>query len=111
GMVSSIYAGGPDPRVVADAVDSVEKIAAWRRPERLPGKVGLVGRHVASGVGYQNYDIAEHLAPDRWMIPAHPQLGVVRPASLPCTVDFLPLKLERRRLGSWLRGLDWVLFV
>jgi glycosyltransferase involved in cell wall biosynthesis len=111
GMVSSIYAVGPDPRVVADAVDSVEKIAAWRRPERPPGKVGLVGWHVANGVGYQNYDIAEHLSPDRWLIPAHPQRSTERPANLSCAIDYVPLDLERQRLRSWLRGLDWVLFV
>jgi glycosyltransferase involved in cell wall biosynthesis len=111
GTVSSIYAYGPDPRVVADAVDSVEKIAAWCRPQRPPGKVGLVGWNVVNGVGYQNCDIAEHLRPDRWLIPAHPRLETGRPANLHCAVDLVPLDLERRRLRSWLKGLDWVLFV
>jgi glycosyltransferase involved in cell wall biosynthesis len=111
GIVSSIYAYGPDPRVVADAVDSVEKIAAWRRPQRPPGKIGLVGWNVATGVGYQNHDIAEHLKPARWMIPAHPQLRTSRPLSLECEFEIVPLDLERRRLRAWLKGLDWVLFV
>jgi glycosyltransferase involved in cell wall biosynthesis len=111
GVVSSIYENGPDPRVFADAVDSVEQIVQWSPPPRRPGKIGLVGWNTASGLGYQTHDLARHLAVDRWLVPIHPQFPTLPDPKLGCRVDIVPLTRDPRELSVWFRGLDWILFV
>jgi hypothetical protein len=111
GIVSSIYENGPDPRVFADAVDSVEQIVHWRPPPRRPGKIGLVGWNTASGLGYQTHDLSRHLVVDRWLVPIHPQFPTLPDPKLDCRVDHVPLTQDPRELRSWFKGLHWVLFV
>jgi hypothetical protein len=96
----------------AVAVGDVEEIPAWRPPPARFGRVGLVGWNTASGLGYQNRDIAIHLPVDRWLAPQHPHYarlerppmpGEYRAASSPRARD--------RTLDRWFGGLDWLLFV
>jgi glycosyltransferase involved in cell wall biosynthesis len=111
GHVSSIYVvTGTDPRNFADAVDSVEQLPAWRPPPRRPGKIGLVGWHTATGLGYQNYDLAKHLNVDRWLVPSHPELPPLPRPELPCRTDYLASDGNAHSLRRWLKGLDWLLF-
>ena len=113
GVVSSIYELGPDPRVFADAVESVDRIAGWRPPARARGKVGLVGWDARTGLGYQNHDLAAHLGVERWLIPDHPVLpGPDRPRLPERRVDRVPGRRgSTRSLARWFEGLDWLLFI
>jgi glycosyltransferase involved in cell wall biosynthesis len=95
----------------AVAVQDIRAVDTWRRPKGQPGKVGLVGWNTRTGLGYQNRDIAIHLPAARWLAPPHPRYPrLARPCMhgeywAPRTTPSSP------QLRSWLRGLDWVLFV
>lgn len=111
GIVSTLRRGGPDPRVVADAVSRVDAIGRWRAPERRYGKVGLVGWSSLSGLGYQNLDIARHLELDRWIVPIHPRAHCEPDRAPACPVRRIEPDADRRTIRACLDGLDWLLFV
>jgi glycosyltransferase involved in cell wall biosynthesis len=111
GHVSSIYAVGPDRRVFADAVASVDRISDWRPRPRRAGKVGLVGWDARTGLGYQNDDLARNLGVDRWLVPAHPWCRERVGAHRSCRVDHVPAVANPRAIRGWLEGLDWVVFI
>ena len=96
----------------ATAVLAVEAIPDWRPPPPRPGKVGLLGWHTPSGLGYQNRDIAEHLRVNRWLAPRHPR---IRRLGRPCIAGKYKAPWARavsvRVRQRWLAGLDWLLFV
>ncbi len=111
GHVSSLWTGGPDRRIVAHAVADVRQISSWTLPTRRPGKIGLVGRASATGLGYSNADFARSFEIDRWLIPSkrhEPPLSSPEP---PCRVDYVPLDPDPKLIARWLTGLDWVLFI
>jgi glycosyltransferase involved in cell wall biosynthesis len=111
GHVSSLWTGGPDRRVVAHAVESVKEVASWRPPPRRTGKVGLVGRADATGLGYQNEGLARRFEIDRWLIPvssADPHRNKRKP---PCRIDYLHIGANRATLTRWMAGLDWIIFI
>ena len=86
-------------------------MAAWRRPPPRAGKVGLVGRIGATGLGYQNDDLAHHFDIDRWLIPI---VSADSPRARPkvrCRVDYLPVDADRASIRDWVRGLDWIIFI
>src|SRR5205823_4896957 len=92
-------------------VDSVDRIAAWQAPARRPGKIGLVGWHVANGLGYQAYEIARNMELDRWLIPRHPHAPLLPTRKLKCRTDIAPSRLDKGALHAWFDGLDWLLFI
>lgn len=96
---------------VADAVASVQGLTVWTPPAREPGKIGLVGWNTASGLGYQNRDIAAHLPIHKWLVPEHSEYPALPRPRLRCSVDRVPRNMVPDDLKGWLRGLDWVLFV
>ena len=108
GMVSSLFVQGPDRRVFADAVASVDRIASWSPPPRSRGRVGLVGWNTQTGLGYQNHDLARHLGVDRWLVPPHPYCPDPVDGDPGCRVDRVegprragrdPRVARRARLG------------
>jgi glycosyltransferase involved in cell wall biosynthesis len=114
GATSSIVADGhgtAGPLSVTRAVRSVGDVAAWRAPPKALGKVGLVGWNTASGLGYVNRDIAARLPIEKWLVPKHPAYPTLGPPRSHARVDAVRLELEVSQIKSWLRGLDWVLFV
>lgn len=96
---------------IADAVGSVERIPAWTPPPKEPGKIGLIGWNTASGLGYQNRDIAAHLPIHKWLVPKHSRYATLRNPPVNCRIDRVPQDLAADKLKAWLKGLDWVLFV
>ncbi len=96
----------------ATAVASVGDLASWRPPPPRLGAVGLVGWNTATGLGYQNRDLAAHLPVARWLAPRHPRIArLPRPLIpgkywAPWGRDVSP-----RDQFAWLDGLDWLLFV
>jgi glycosyltransferase involved in cell wall biosynthesis len=94
----------------ADAIESVARIDAWRRPPRTPGRVGLVGWNTASGLGYLNRDLARHGVVERWLAPRHPRFDSLAPLANGCRVDSVATSIGPDDTRSWLKGLDWVLF-
>jgi len=96
---------------VAEAVDSVERIARWRPPRSVLGKIGLIGWNTATGLGYLNRDLAEHLPIHKWLVPAHPGYPTLPDPEVPCRIDRVPRTWDPENLKAWLKGLDWVLFV
>jgi len=95
----------------AQGVKSVEQIANWQPPNREFGKIGLVGWNTATGLGYQNRDIADHLPIERWLVPVHPEYPALPDPEISGRLDYVPVRLNRLVLRRWLGGLDWVLFV
>ncbi len=93
----------------AHTITHVRHIAGWQRPQRQPGRVGLVGWNTASGLGYVNRELAKHYPIERWLAPQHPRFPSLEPLRV-CRTDVVPAQLDSRRLYDWLRGLDWVLF-
>jgi glycosyltransferase involved in cell wall biosynthesis len=74
--------------------------------------VGLVGWNTASGLGYQNRDIAVHGGITRWLVPQHPQFPTLdAPPGAACRVDNVPGSIDGAAIRGWMEGLDWVLFV
>jgi glycosyltransferase involved in cell wall biosynthesis len=112
GRVSSMpLRGAPDVRVIAHAVKSVEEIAAWRPPRRRPGKVGLIGTGDATGLGYQNEELARMFEIDRWLIPV---LSYDAPRAQPtvkCRIDRVSGRADIATLRKWMKGLDWIVFI
>jgi glycosyltransferase involved in cell wall biosynthesis len=77
-----------------------------------PGRVGLVGWNTASGIGSMNRDLAVHGLVHRWLIPLHSTFPTLPDPSGRCKIDYFPSTMvSDRALNSWMRGLDWVLFV
>ena len=112
GGVSSLWGRkGPDVRVIAHAVKSVDEIAAWRRPERRPGKVGLVGSCGATGLGYQNEELARRFEIDRWLIPVFPDDRSRGRPRVKCRVDRVPGDADITTIRKWMAGLDWIVFI
>ncbi|HEY2157754.1 MAG TPA: glycosyltransferase [Isosphaeraceae bacterium] len=111
GMVSSLFKQGPDRRVFADAVASVDRIASWSPPPRSRGRVGLVGWNTRTGLGYQNHDLARHLGVDRWLVPPHPYCPDPVDGDPGCGVDHIKGRIEPDAIRDWLDGLDWVVFI
>jgi glycosyltransferase involved in cell wall biosynthesis len=111
GHVSSIYPTGPDRRNMANAVSSVAKIESWSPSNRGNAAIGLVGWDVATGLGYQNRDLALHLAVDRWLIPRHPRLATRNDSVARVRRQTLHREPDQQELQTWLRGLDWLLFI
>jgi len=112
GRVSSMrWRGAPDVRVIADAVKSVDEIAAWRPPRRRPGKVGLVGYDGATGLGYQNEELARCFEIDRWLIPVFSNDAPGAGPSVNCRVDRVPGDADLATIRKWMRGLDWIVFI
>ncbi len=95
---------------VAEAVDSVERIPAWRPPPPATGKIGLVGWNTATGLGYLNRDMAAHLPIEKWLVPKHREYPALRIPRVDCRIRRVPLDLDYETLRAWLKGLDWVLF-
>jgi glycosyltransferase involved in cell wall biosynthesis len=111
GRVSSIWTGSPDRRIVAHAVTDVRQIPSWKRPPRRPGKVGLVGRRGATGLGYTNLDFARHFEIDRWLIPLKANEAPGTAPEGPYRVDQVPLDAGPAVIERCLSGLDWVFFI
>lgn len=112
GACSATEGHGVGRHGVAEAVDSVARVAGWVAPPKAPGKVGLVGWNTASGLGYQNRDLAVHGGIDRWLVPRHPRFPTLPPpAGATCRVDVVPREIGDGAIRAWLDGLDWVLFV
>ena len=111
GHQSSIYTAGPDRRNFAHAVSSIGKIATWKPPAGGKASIGLVGWDTATGLGYLNHDLAAHLGIDRWLIPPHPRLPAADRPSVHVRRDRLQTPPDDQQLKTWLRGLDWLLFV
>ncbi len=111
GRVSSLWTNGPDPRIVAHAVADVRQIGSWKAPSRRPGKVGLVGRSSATGLGYSNADFARNFGVDRWLIPLKPRETPLSSPEPRCPVTYAPLNADPETIRRWLAGLDWVLFI
>jgi len=111
GHQSSIYATGPDRRNFADAVSSVERIASWKPPASGRARIGLVGWDTATGLGYLNHDLAAHLGVDRWLIPPHPHHPIADRPAINIQRDILQMQPNDEQLKTWLRRLDWLLFV
>jgi glycosyltransferase involved in cell wall biosynthesis len=95
---------------VAEAVGSVGQIRAWTPPREQLGAVGLIGWNTASGLGYQNRDLAAHLPIRKWLVPRHSRFATLPDPPLECRIEHVPQELAPDRLRAWLRGLDWVLF-
>jgi glycosyltransferase involved in cell wall biosynthesis len=96
----------------AFSVGDVADVEAWRRPQPQAGRVGLIGWNTATGLGYQNRDIASHLPVVRWLAPRHPRYDSLSPPPMPGEY-WAPRRrfLAPRELRAWLSGLDWLLFV
>lgn len=94
------------------SVSSVDDLAAWRPPPRRRGSVGLVGWNTSSGLGYVNRDLALHLPAERWLVPPHPRFPTLPPPPGAITrLDHVPLTFGHDAQRSWMKGLDWMLFV
>jgi glycosyltransferase involved in cell wall biosynthesis len=112
GRVSSLWGQkGPDVRVVAHAVDGVDDISAWKRPPRRPGKVGLVGSCGASGLGYQNEELAGRFEIDRWLVTVLASDAPRAVKNVKCRVDRVPEDADIATLRKWMAGLDWVVVI
>ncbi len=98
GEYSSIWTGAPNPRLVADAVADVDRVASWRSPSRRAGKIGLVGWHARSGLGYQTLDLAKRLPIDRWLIPRHPQFPLPPLPRVRCRLELASPSASAPRL-------------
>ncbi len=111
GEVSSIPGHRVGRHARAVAVASVDQIASWRSSPQEQGKIGLVGWNTASGLGYQNRDIAVHASIDRWLVPCHRQYPTLSNPPATCRIDRVRLDMDLDHIRSWLDGLDWLLFV
>jgi glycosyltransferase involved in cell wall biosynthesis len=111
GHQSSIYTAGPDRRNFAHAVSSVEEIATWKPSASRKATIGLVGWDTTTGLGHLNYDLAAHLGINRWLIPPHPRLPAADRPSVNVRRDVMETRPGDQQLKTWLRGLDWLLFV
>lgn len=114
GAVSAIDAnahGTAGPLSRTAAARHVRDLDSWKPARRTVGKVGLVGWNTASGLGSVNRDIATHFPVARWLAPRHPAFTTLGPPPGSVPIDHVNLNLGPNELRSWLRGLDWVLFV
>jgi hypothetical protein len=70
-------------------------------------RIGLIGHGAASGIGYLNRDLAEHLAVDTWFVTEQPSLPVFH---VPATGAQIvrPRRDVEAALRGWLTDLDWV---
>lgn len=94
------------------AVERVEDIGCWRRPESRLGRVGLIGWNTRTGLGYQNRDLAVHLPVARWLAPRHPRLPTLSRPRMSGEYRTSGCRgIAARELRAWLSGLDWLLFV
>ncbi len=112
GRVSALWGRkGPDVRVIAHAVKSVEDIAGWRPPQRPTGKVGLVGTGAATGLGYQNEEFARCFEIDRWLIPVLPDDPPRADLRVKCRVHRVAGNAGIATIRKWMAGLDWIVFI
>lgn len=97
----------------AVAVPHVDDLDTWQAPTPRPGRVGLVGWNTATGLGYQNRDLALRLPVDCWLAPQHPRYPTLGAPTMPGAYLAAPPPeaTETAALRDWLRGLDWLLFV
>jgi glycosyltransferase involved in cell wall biosynthesis len=70
-------------------------------------KIGLIGHGAASGVGYLNRDLAEHLAVDTWFVTEQPSLPVFHAPTTGARIVHPRGDIETG-VRNWLRDLDWV---
>jgi glycosyltransferase involved in cell wall biosynthesis len=109
-------AGDPDGRLdrARAPVESPNRADEADKPEsyaKALGKVGLVGWNTATGLGYMNRDIATLLPIARWLVPTHILYPTLPTPATRAPVQTVSLELGRAEIRTWLRGLDWVIFV
>jgi glycosyltransferase involved in cell wall biosynthesis len=78
---------------------------------RQSPRIGLFGHGAASGVGYLNRDLAEHLAVDTWFVTDQPHLLPVFNVSITGAEVVHPRGDIEATLIPWLKDLDWVVCV
>jgi hypothetical protein len=74
---------------------------------RRSPNIGLIGHGAASGVGYLNRDLAEHLGVDTWFVTEQPRLPIVDVPTTGAHVVY-PRRDIEATLRNWLTDLDWV---
>jgi glycosyltransferase involved in cell wall biosynthesis len=111
GDVTSIPGHAVGRHGQAVAVTSVDQIATWECARPEPGKIGLVGWNTATGLGYQNRDIAVYASVDRWLVPRHPEYPTLSDPRTHCRIDRVARDMSPGAIRAWLDGLDWIVFV
>ncbi len=108
----SLILPDPDPIAVGPLDVAAPRNRAERRPAR-PGraaKIGLIGWNTATGVGTMNRELVRHGIVERWLAPEHPQFTSLTAPASACKIDTIAWSHEYD-LGSWLEGLEWLIFV
>lgn len=74
-------------------------------------RIGLLGWHAPTGIGYMNLDMYQLGFADTWLAPRHPKLGIA--AAPPGAGTFIPceLAINRHTLASFLDSIDILVLV
>lgn len=76
----------------------------------MEARVGLLGRDVDTGLGYQNAEIAEHLGISRWLVPQLSLRHRPRPIKTKAKRVAVPMQASVRSWTRFIGDLDCLLF-
>ena len=74
-------------------------------------RIGLIGWHAPTGIGYMNLDMFQLGLVDSWLIPAHPKLGVSSVPTGSGDVRICQRLDDKRTVLQFLTGLDVLIVV